>query len=95
VAVVSRTGRPDLARSFLSEVRVPTLLVVGGEDPDALAINRAALHLLAGPSRLAIAPGATHVFSDPHALDVVAQLAADWLLEHLGTSTELRATSSS
>ena len=32
-AVVSRGGRPDLAAARLSEVRAPTLLVVGGLDP--------------------------------------------------------------
>jgi putative phosphoribosyl transferase len=29
-AIVSRTGRPDLARTALSKVRAPTLLIVGG-----------------------------------------------------------------
>jgi putative phosphoribosyl transferase len=85
-AVVSRTGRADLARAVLSEVRAPSLLIVGGEDPDALAINRAALQLFGGPSKLAIAPGATHFFSDSSALDVVSQLTADWLHEHLAAS---------
>jgi putative phosphoribosyl transferase len=85
-AVISRTGRADLARAVLSEVKAPSLLIVGGEDPDALELNRAVMHLFGGPSRLVVAPGATHVFSDPGALDVVAQLTADWLVEHLGVS---------
>ena len=42
-AVVSRGGRPDLAGSALSRVRAPTLLIVGGNDVQVLALNRTPL----------------------------------------------------
>ncbi|HEY5144743.1 MAG TPA: phosphoribosyltransferase family protein [Solirubrobacteraceae bacterium] len=82
-AVVSRGGRPDLAHPVLDRVRAPTLLIVGGDDPVVLDLNREALAVLDGASRLAIVPGATHLFEEPGALDAVARLAADWFTEHL------------
>ncbi len=45
-AVVSRGGRPDLAGPRLSEVTSPTLLIVGGDDTEALELNRGALTAL-------------------------------------------------
>ena len=41
-AVVSRGGRPDLARPRLAAVTVPTLLIVGGRDEVVLDLNRRA-----------------------------------------------------
>lgn len=83
-AVVSRGGRPDLAGTALSRVRAPTLLIVGGADPVVLELNRRALELLPGEKRLAIVPGATHLFEEPRALEQVAKLAADWFSHRLG-----------
>ncbi|UKJ64139.1 dienelactone hydrolase family protein [Cellulosimicrobium cellulans] len=82
-AVVSRGGRPDLAGGALAEVRVPTLLVVGGADTVVLRLNRRAVDLLAGPARLVVVPGATHLFDEPGALGEVALLARDWFARHL------------
>jgi putative phosphoribosyl transferase len=42
-AIVSRGGRPDLAGPALAMVTAPTLLIVGGDDVEVLALNRAAL----------------------------------------------------
>src|SRR4051812_25389365 len=42
-AIVSRGGRPDLAGPFLARVEAPTLLIVGGNDPGVIELNRAAL----------------------------------------------------
>jgi hypothetical protein len=42
-AIVSRGGRPDLAGRALPAVEAPTLLIVGGDYVDVLALNRAAL----------------------------------------------------
>lgn len=77
-AVVSRGGRPDLAMNALPRVTCPTLLIVGELDTAVLALNRAAYEQLAGAKELAIVPGATHLFEEPGALDLVAQLAAQW-----------------
>ena len=82
-AVVSRGGRPDLASDHLAAVRAPTLLVVGGDDVDVLALNRVALASLGGPRRLAIVPGATHLFEEPGTLTQASQLAVAWFQEHL------------
>lgn len=83
-AVVSRGGRPDLAGRRLRLVRSPTLLIVGGNDTEVLALNRRALaELDCGAKRLDVIPGATHLFEEPGALDEVARLAADWFATHL------------
>lgn len=82
-AVVSRGGRPDLAADAGPQVRAPTLLIVGGDDPEVLRLNRAALPMLGGRARLEVVPGATHLFEEPGALDAVAALAADWFERHL------------
>lgn len=82
-AVVSRGGRPDLARSRLAGVRTPTLLIVGGADTAVLELNREALALLRCPRDLAVVRGATHLFEEPGALAEVAGLARNWFTEHL------------
>ncbi len=83
-AVVSRGGRPDLAGASLSKVRAPTLLIVGGEDLEVLALNREALARLTCEARLEIIPHATHLFEEPGTLDRVAGLACDWFTRYLG-----------
>jgi putative phosphoribosyl transferase len=82
-AVVSRGGRPDLADEALGSIRAPTLLIVGGNDPEVIELNRQALQRLAAESRLEVVPGATHLFEEPGALDEVARLASDWFVRHL------------
>ena len=82
-AVVSRGGRPDLAAARLSEVRAPTLLIVGERDDDVLALNEQAFGSLSGPRSLAIVPRATHLFEEPGALDEVMRLAEAWFDRHL------------
>ena len=66
-AVVSRGGRPDLAGPALMRVRAPTLLIVGGNDVQAIQLNRAALAQLRCEKQLAIVPGATYLFEEPEA----------------------------
>ncbi|GGT74868.1 hypothetical protein GCM10010207_85230 [Streptomyces atratus] len=83
VAVVSRGGRPDLAGPRLSAVTAPTLLIVGGDDEMVLDLNRQAQALLRCESRLAVVPGATHLFEEPGALGEVAGLAREWFVGHL------------
>jgi putative phosphoribosyl transferase len=82
-AVVSRGGRPDLARDRLDAVRAPTLLIVGGNDETVLELNREAARRLRSEHRIEVVPGATHLFEEPGALDVVADLAARWFVDHL------------
>jgi putative phosphoribosyl transferase len=84
-AVVSRGGRPDLARESLPQVLQPTLLIVGERDPQVLDLNQLALQMLGGPARLEIVPGATHLFEEPGAMERVAELARDWFVRHLSS----------
>lgn len=51
-AVVSHSGRPDLASEDVGEVRAPTLLVVDADDPPVAAANAAAAARLRCPHRL-------------------------------------------
>jgi len=82
-AVVSRGGRPDLAEGWLSRVRAPTMLIVGGDDREVLALNRSALRQLRSPKQLEIVPHATHLFEEPGTLEYVAEAAAAWFQRHL------------
>jgi dienelactone hydrolase len=85
-AVVSRGGRPDLAALALPLVHAPTLLIVGGADPQVITLNRTALSALHCDKELVIVPGATHLFEEPGALDAVADRAARWFQRHLPES---------
>lgn len=82
-AVVSLGGRPDLAADRLDHVRAPTLLIVGGADPQALAFNQAAMRQLKCKRRLELVPGASERFDEPGALASVAAMATLWFTTHL------------
>jgi putative phosphoribosyl transferase len=82
-AVVSRGGRPDLARDELERVSCATLLIVGGADEAVLDLNRQALARLQVDASLEVVPGATHLFEEPGALEAVAHLAQGWFTSHL------------
>ncbi|MFJ8200376.1 phosphoribosyltransferase family protein [Streptomyces sp. NPDC096152] len=82
-AVVSRGGRPDLAGPRLSAVTAPTLLIVGSADLTVLELNRQAQALLRCENRLAVVPGATHLFEEPGTLEAVTELARDWFTDHM------------
>jgi putative phosphoribosyl transferase len=87
-AVVSRGGRPDLALSRLPEVVAPTLLIVGGHDEAVIELNKKAQQQLQCETRLAVVPGATHLFEEPGALEDVVALARSWFLDHLSETTK-------
>ena len=82
-AIVSRGGRPDLARSALPRVKVPTLLIVGGNDLQVIRLNEQAYEQLACERQLTIVPGASHLFEEPGTLEEVTRLATDWFSQHL------------
>ncbi|MGI5327389.1 dienelactone hydrolase family protein [Actinomadura nitritigenes] len=81
-AVVSRGGRPDLAGPSLPRVRAPVLLIVGGADPEVMALNEQARQRLE-TADLHVVSGATHLFEEPGALEEVTMQAADWFNRHL------------
>lgn len=87
-AVVSRGGRPDLAMEALSEVRAPTLLIVGELDTEVIRLNRKAEAMLPGRCELTLVPGATHLFEEGDTLDQAADLAARWFQKHLKSKTQ-------
>ena len=82
-AVVSRGGRPDLAREWLPVVEAPTLLIVGELDDVVITLNEDARDAMRVETRLAIVRGATHLFEEPGTLEQVATLSRDWFLLHL------------
>ena len=82
-AVVSRGGRPDLAREYLHLVKASTLLIVGGNDTTVIELNRSAFDLLKVEKKLEIIRGASHLFEEPGALEIVAQLSIDWFSRFL------------
>jgi putative phosphoribosyl transferase len=83
-ALVCRGGRTDLTGPLLHQVRVPTLLIVGSEDREVLALNQQTLAELQCEKRLAVIPGATHLFEEQGALDDVAHIATYWFKSHMG-----------
>ncbi|MDK2741626.1 MAG: dienelactone hydrolase family protein [Nitrospira sp. BO4] len=82
-AVVSRGGRPDLAKSYLPSVAAPTLLIVGGHDEPVIDMNQAAYDWLTCEKKLVIIPGATHLFEEPGTLEQVAEHAGRWFVRYL------------
>jgi dienelactone hydrolase len=88
-AIVSRGGRPDLAGEALGQVQAPTLLIVGGDDTEVLALNQDAWRALAAPRKdLEVVPGASHLFEEPGALEEVARLATGWFDQMLAAPSE-------
>lgn len=86
-AVVSRGGRTDLAGEYQTQVRAPTLLIVGGNDTTVLALNRATEQQLACEHQLSVVPGASHLFEEPGKLEQVAELAGSWFRRFLAAGT--------
>ncbi|MDQ6802075.1 MAG: dienelactone hydrolase family protein [Acidobacteriota bacterium] len=82
-AVVSRGGRPDLAGRALSKVKAPTLLIVGGDDAPVIGMNKDAYEQMKALRKMEIVPGASHLFEETGALEIVARLAGDWFRKYL------------
>lgn len=83
-AVVSCGGRLDLALDVLVDVQAPTLLLVGGEDPAVIALNRLAMErMTVKAKRLGIIPRATHFFEEPGTLEEATRLTEAWFERYL------------
>jgi len=82
-AIVSRSGRPDLAGIAVNKVKTPTLLIVAGADSEVLALNRWAYWRMDCERHLEIIRGATHLFEERGALETATTLAAEWFDQHL------------
>ena len=85
-AVVSRGGRPDLVMKILDRVRAPTLLIVGGQDFEVIALNESAFRRLRAPKEMVLVDRASHLFEEPGAIDEVSRLAAAWFEHYLVAS---------
>jgi putative phosphoribosyl transferase len=84
-AVVLRGGRPDLAGTqALSALKAPTLLLVGGRDTSAIALNREALGKMQCEKRMHVIPGATNRFEQPGTLEQAASEATAWFSRYFG-----------
>jgi putative phosphoribosyl transferase len=83
-AVVCIGGRPDLAHpAALARVHAPTLFVVGALDTRLLGRNHVAADWMHCDHRVEVVPDATHLFSEPGALEAVAEMARHWFSTHL------------
>ena len=82
--VISRGGRPDLAGDALPRVQAPTLLIIGGSDPEVHRLNLEASRQMTAPAEIVVVPGATHLFEEPGKLDAVIELAVEALDRQLG-----------
>jgi len=81
--IVSRGGRPDLAAIDLHRLTTPTLLITGSQDGQIFELNRWALRRMKGEGRIAVVPGATHLFEEPGALQQMCTLAIRWFYARL------------
>lgn len=88
-AVVSRSGRPDLAKDALPLVKAATLLIVGELDSRVIEVNRHAYAQLNCEKEITMVPRATHLFQERGAMDQVAHLATDWFQTHLSEHTHM------
>jgi len=80
-ALVSRSGRPDLAGvDHLRLVKAPTLFIVGGNDyKQVIDWNKNALKDLGSEKKkLVVVPNASHLFEEPGTLEEVARVASGW-----------------
>jgi putative phosphoribosyl transferase len=82
-AVVSQDGHPDLAGGHLGRVRAPTRLISGIRDEASLASSSIASAQLRCEQQLEILTGASHLGQELDALELAAELAAKWFVDHL------------
>lgn len=83
LAFVSRGGRPDLVAAEISDLKVPTLLIVGGDDLIVIELNEIIFDKLEADKKFEIISGATHLFEEPGTLEEVARLATLWFKKYL------------
>jgi len=77
-AIVSRSGRPDLASRWLRRVHTPSLFIVGELDFTISDLTRKAIEEMECPVEMVAIPGATHLFDEPGALEQAATEATRW-----------------
>lgn len=83
-AVVSVSGRPDLAGNALEWVQTPTLLIAAEDDCNVVAFNEIACDFLEGEKELELLAGARCHGDSTAVLMEASELALSWFQEHLG-----------
>ncbi len=83
-ALVSKSGRTDLAGDIFSRIETPTLLIVGGFDYTVMDLNGHAYESLNVDKKFVVVPEATQLFEEPGALEEVASQAVRWFHQYLG-----------
>jgi hypothetical protein len=68
---------------ILDHVRVPTLLIVGGEDHEVIALNQLAFRRLRSPKELVLVNRATQLFEEPGTLEEASRLVVSWFERYL------------
>ncbi|HEV8623280.1 MAG TPA: hypothetical protein VG034_02375 [Acidimicrobiia bacterium] len=81
-AVVSLSGRPELAAARLADVTAPTLFIVGDRDHEGLELNMEAQGLLRCATHLRIVREATEDFTEPGTFTEALETAAGWFATH-------------
>jgi dienelactone hydrolase len=86
-AIVTRSGRPELAIESLPFVKAPSLLIVGENDTKKIIQNNEnAIKKIGGDEKkLLLIPGATHLFEEDGTLEQVGKFSSDWFRCYLGT----------
>ena len=92
-SVVCLSGKFERIQSYLPKVKSPTLLIAGELDFNLIADNRLALGRLKVPKRLAVIPGASHLFEEPDKLNEASRIAVSWFNKHLRQSRSTRTVS--
>jgi putative phosphoribosyl transferase len=77
--VVCRGGRAERAAEALEYVHAPTLIIMGGLDPEGIELNASILSRLACEARLEVIPGVGAAFVESGAIERVGELTTAWL----------------
>jgi pimeloyl-ACP methyl ester carboxylesterase len=85
-AVVSVSGRPDLAVYALPRLVAPALLIVGEQDERGIHLNSIGATHIPEHHELYLLPGAGSTFTEPEA-ETVASRAISWLRPHLSPAS--------
>lgn len=83
-AIVARSARADLAGAEpLRRLRVPTLMVMPGQEAALLPPAEQAYALIGADKAWKVVPYASVDFIEPGSLEAAASSARDWFLQHL------------
>ncbi|MGI8719167.1 MAG: dienelactone hydrolase family protein [Nitrososphaeraceae archaeon] len=92
VSIVIRSGRTDLVENqFLDQIVSPCLFVVGSREKSGVKISRETIKKMRNSKekKLSVIEGASHLFEEEGTMQVVAEIATQWLTRNftLGANT--------